>query len=64
MTRLGSPLAAVAASAGPPRDGRDVARGAWLRDGIVMLRPGWISDHADRAALLRIAEQVHGERRG
>jgi hypothetical protein len=43
---------------------RAECRAAWLRDGIVCIRPEWISNWPDRTQLELIANKTFGKRRG
>jgi hypothetical protein len=47
-----------------PADGRRLARDAWHKHGLILIRPEWLPGWGDRRQAELLAEKVHGKRKG
>ena len=57
-----SPLAPLARDADPAK-ARAAAREAWLRHGLILINPDWLTSWTDRKQAELLAELLHGRRR-
>lgn len=46
-----------------PVAARKAARDAWLKGGLILINPEWLSSWADRKQAELLAEKLHGKRK-
>lgn len=58
-----SSLAKFAHLGREPEDPRKLARDAWQNAGLILIKPEWLGNWADRKQAEILAEKVHGKRK-